>query len=53
MNESLEPADVAELRRPSQAPLPLPITYDDELEVDDPAFRYVVRRGTPPPGFGA
>jgi hypothetical protein len=53
MNESLEPEDVAEVRRPSPAPPALPITYDDEVEVDDAAFRYVVKRGTPPPGFGA
>jgi hypothetical protein len=53
MNESLEPEDVAALHRPCAAPPALPITYDDELEVDDPAFRYVVSRGAAPPGFGA
>ena len=51
MNESLEPEDVAEVRRLPPAPPAPSIAYDDELDIDDAAFRYVVKARHP--GFGA
>ena len=50
MNESLEPEEVAEVRRPAPAPPAPPIAYDEKLDLDDAAFRYVVKRGTPVSG---
>jgi hypothetical protein len=47
MNERLDADDLPELRLPSPAPPAPELAYDDELDVDDPAFRYVIKRRTP------
>jgi hypothetical protein len=53
MNESLDPGDAPRYRCAFlPAPAVVAITYDDEVDVDDPAFRYVLERGAPPSGSG-
>jgi hypothetical protein len=48
MNELLDPEDAADYRCGFlPTPAVVAITYDDEADVDDPAFRYVLK---PSPG---
>ena len=53
MNELLDPGDAPGYRCGFlPTPAVVAITYDDEADVDDPAFRYVLERSAAVPGCG-